>query len=328
MKGKGVKLRERAIIREKVRHGVPATVIAEEHHLHISTVHRIAREGKGHPRKRGRPTKLTRAERLDLVRKVRKDPLQSAPDLAKKLGKSVSPSTIRRELIRNEFHHERLAPIECLRAENREKRLEFARVHLRWSEDQWQRVIFTDEKKWNLVGNDAYVSAWVNNHTTYRREEVKMLRGSLMTWAAISATKGLVLVRINAKIDGATYCEMLAKDFFDNVNLILPPNLIFQQDNATPHVCRLTKVFLENRNVEVLLWPPQSPDLSPIEDVWGIMSEKVYKNGRTYQNVEELWRAVVAAFYGIPRQTFQKLYQSMYTRLIKVLESGGKRIRY
>ena len=41
------------------------------------------------------------------------------------------------------------------------------------------------------------------------------------------------------------------------------------------------------------------------------MSEKVYKNGKTYPNVEELWYAV---------ETFQKLYQSMYTQLIKVLE--------
>ena len=58
------------------------------------------------------------------------------------------------------------------------------------------------------------------------------------------------------------------------------------------------------------------------------MSEKVYKNGKTYQNVEELWYAVVGAFFQISLETFQKLYQSMYTRLIKVLESGGKGSKY
>ena len=40
------------------------------------------------------------------------------------------------------------------------------------------------------------------------------------------------------------------------------------------------------------------------------------------------WYAVVGAFFQIPLETFQKLYQSMYTQLIKVLESGGKRIKY
>ena len=321
-------MKERALIREKIRNGVPAAVVAEAHHLHISSIRRIVREGRRHPRKRGRPTKLNNAERRNLMRKIREDPLQSAPDLAKTLGNHVSASTIRRELVRNAFHHERLAPVEQLRAVNREKRLEFAREHVRWSESQWSKVIFTDEKKWNLLGNDAYVSVWVDNRSTYRREEVQMLRGSLMTWGAISASGGLVLARIKGKIDGETYCDMLARDFFDNEKVILPPDFIFQQDNATPHVCRHTKEFLENRRIKVLSWPPQSPDLSPIEDIWGIMSEKVYKNGKTYQNVEELWYAVVGAFFQIPQETFQKLYQSMYTRLINVLESGGKRIKY
>ena len=90
----------------------------------------------------------------------------------------------------------------------------------------------------------------------------------------------------------------------------------------------IQKWKVKNIAFKVLSWPPQSPDLSPIEDIWGIMSEKVYKNGKTYPNVEELWYAVVGAFFQIPLETFQKLYQSMYTRLIKVLESGGKRIKY
>ena len=48
-------------------------------------------------------------------------------------------------------------------------------------------MIFTDEKKWNLIRNDGYVSTWVQNHAQYRREEVQFLRGSLMTWEVISA---------------------------------------------------------------------------------------------------------------------------------------------
>jgi hypothetical protein len=36
------------------------------------------------------------------------------------------------------------------------------------SETDWNKVIFTDDKKWNLVGNDGYLSTWVWNC----REEV------------------------------------------------------------------------------------------------------------------------------------------------------------
>jgi hypothetical protein len=32
---------------------------------------------------------------------------------------------------------------------------------LQWKPEEWNKVIFTDKKKWNLMGNDAYMSAWV-----------------------------------------------------------------------------------------------------------------------------------------------------------------------
>ena len=178
------------------------------------------------------------------------------------------------------------------------------------------------------MGNNAYVSAWVQNRSQYRREEVQFLRQSIMTWGAISGNRMLVIVRIEGKIDSPTYCDMLRETFFDNAEVELPPEFIFQQDNAPPHVSQHTKGFLESREIHVLEWPPQSPDLNPIENIWGIMSKMVYKDGKTYQTVDDLWRAVMAAFHAILSQTLQNLYSSMYSCLLKVLESGGRRIKY
>ena len=31
--------------------------------------------------------------------------------------------------------------------------------------------------------------------------------------------------------------------------------------------------YLESRNIEVIEWPPESPDLSPIENVWGFIKD-------------------------------------------------------
>ncbi len=178
------------------------------------------------------------------------------------------------------------------------------------------------------MGNDGYVSVWVQNRAQYQRDEVQFLRGSLMTWAAISANKVLVIVRVVGKIDGPTYCDMLEETFFGNADIELPPEFYFQHDNAPPHACRHTRDFLENREIRVLPWPLQSPDLNPIENLWGIMSKVVYKDGKTYHTIEELWVAVQAAFEAISAETLQNLYHSMYPRLIQVLEAGGKRIKY
>ena len=48
-------------------------------------------------------------------------------------------------------------------------------------------------------------------------------------------------------------------------------HLMFQQDNARPHVARIRTQFLEAKNVPVLARPAYSSDMSPIEHVWDVI---------------------------------------------------------
>jgi hypothetical protein len=68
--------------------------------------------------------------------------------------------------------------------------------------------------------------------------------------------------------------------------------------------------------------------LSPIENLWGILSEKIYSEGKTYDSKDELWEAIQTAWDAVPEEVLKNLYKSIPNRLIKVLESGGKRIQY
>ena len=52
-------------------------------------------------------------------------------------------------------------------------------------------------------------------------------------------------------------------------------HLIFQHDDARPHVARICKQFLEAENVPVLPWPAYSSDMSPIKHVWDALDRLV-----------------------------------------------------
>ena len=41
--------------------------------------------------------------------------------------------------------------------------------------------------------------------------------------------------------------------------------------------------FLRDRGVKLLDWPALTPDLNPIENLWGIVARQVYDGGRQFE---------------------------------------------
>uniref|UniRef100_A0A8R1EME0 HTH_Tnp_Tc3_1 domain-containing protein n=1 Tax=Caenorhabditis japonica TaxID=281687 RepID=A0A8R1EME0_CAEJA len=62
------------------------------------------------------------------------------------------------------------------------------------------------------------------------------------------------------------------------------------KDVANPY--NSTRAFLASKKIKVLDWPACSPDLNPIERVWGFLTRSVYKNGKQYNSIFELKDAV------------------------------------
>ena len=56
-----------------------------------------------------------------------------------------------------------------------------------------------------------------------------------------------------------------------------------QHSNATSHSARYTTEYLARlgiRNEKMMIWPPSLPDLHPIENLWRILKEKIYADGK------------------------------------------------
>lgn len=302
--------------------------LAKQFGVSERTIYRILERKNTKKKRRARPGVLTPHGRRKILAESRKNPTKSAKAIADSTGLSVSERTIQRVLKENTFVHVRKKKTDEISKVARDKRLVFAKVHLPKGEAYWHQVVFSDEKKWNLKGNDGFVSLWLEKNRKYTVDTDVKRRPGIMVWGAISKNGARYICRIKGKITSDSYVKMLEEVLLNDANEDLPVEWIFQQDNAPVHTARNSKQFFEDREIRVLEWPPYSPDLNVIENLWGIVSKKVYKNGKEYQSADELWESVSSAFLNIPDSVIEKLYKSIPERLITVIEKKGRRTRF
>ena len=71
------------------------------------------------------------------------------------------------------------------------------------------------------------------------------------------------------------------------------------------------------------MWPANSPDLSPIEDLWAIVQAKLQE--KSYKTLDELKLALVKIWNRIPITLCRKLIRSFNKRISQVYKTRGKR---
>ena len=74
-------------------------------------------------------------------------------------------------------------------------------------------------------------------------------------------------------------------------------------------------------------WPPQSPDLNPIENLWSMVKMKLYEGGKQYTSKSELWEAIESTCAEVSPEEIGKLTNSTNDWLIKVIERKGHYIK-
>ena len=180
----------------------------------------------------------------------------------------------------------------------------------------WRRVHWSDECRFVLYKSDGRVSVWPC---------VAFGRGSVMVWGMVSLNCKSDLLTVNGNLNARRYRdEILAEQVEPHLDdHALADRPIFMHDGATPHTARISMTFLCQSPMETLPWPSLSPDLNPIEHVWGYIRRHLNEMDTRVQSLDELREAIHEVWRHMPQQYVRRLIHSMGRRVAVVIAADG-----
>ena len=133
------------------------------------------------------------------------------------------------------------------------------------------------------------------------------------------------LFKIEGILNQHGYHSILQRHAIPSGLRLVGPAFIFQQDNDPKHTSRLCKGYLTKKESDGVLrqmtWPPQSPDLNPIEMVWGELDRRVKAKGPT--SAKHLWELLQDCWKTISGDYLLKLIKRMPRVCEAVIKAKG-----
>ena len=306
-----------------------------------------------HPRS-GRPPIADEAAQQHVLEAAQLPECKTAADIAAKtkqdLGKRLSCSTVRSILRHNGLTHKSPKVIPFLTAKQKLNRVRFAKAALRREAVSWRRVMVTDSKYFLLQAKGRPAGRWCTAKTRGSVGRVKHSIGvhvymGITYWGStrlifVTGTHKQRSQYTNPKTN-RPYSGVCSQEYNDVITQYFKPegdklfqqspkwsgNWQLQQDNAPPHktVQNMALIASTIPAGHFLLWPANSPDLSPIENLWGWMDTQLHKQ-QACKNVEELKARLEIIRQSIPASMLHALFDGMRGRMQRVVQVSGDHI--
>jgi hypothetical protein len=152
-----------------------------------------------------------------------------------------------------------------------------------------------------------------------------------MFWGCFSDFGLGPLVALEGNQNQHTYIQTLKDHLLPEIaaaKVEFGVDLTFMQDNAPCHKTRLVVDFLNQNSIKTLDWPPQSPDMNPIENLWSIIKKKRQKKFGFCKKKNDLIEQVFEIWNEINDELLDNLTDSIENRLLEVIRLDGRPTKY
>jgi hypothetical protein len=244
-------------------------------------------------------------------------------------------------------------PPKAMTKATKEKRLQFAKKHLNSNFSTW---LFSDRKKFlfRYPGSEVYPVRWILGAAQSssmavnqpNRPQALNLYAGLSKYGVtkihvVAGSSKYTSTHTNLKgqparnITTGEYKQVLTTTLLPEGKKLFSiqgvSSWTLQQDNDPTHRCAPQVVTqwckTKGSSVSVLPnWPPNSPDLNLIENVWAWVQQEVDKKG--CKSFEEFEAAVKSKLAAVPKKHLTNLWASMGKRLQAVIDAEGGPTKY
>jgi transposase/uncharacterized coiled-coil protein SlyX len=281
----------------------------------------------------GRPRSTDEAEDTNIAVVAHVEKFTTPRRIKRKLGLDVSSRTIDRRLIEVGLFGRVARHKKAFTEEEKRTRLSFAEGYKGWTAAQWMKVVFADEK---IVWGEGF---W--GQVFVRRPPGEALNPDycvdqdphpvkVNVWGCFCGRGLGYLYIFNENMDGKLLKGILGTHLVESAKLHFDVEHAeewwFLQDNDPKHKSVLVRTWLFNHGVQCIDFPPYSPDLNPIENLWADLARRVEQ----YQaeTMEELQDIVVEEWKKTKKTFLRKLARSMPKRCQAVFEAQGDHTKY
>ena len=311
------------------KHGVKTKEIANDLEVSSRTVLRYRKRARDNtPSRKPRP-KCTISPKNVAIAKVL---FKSKPNMSKRKvarafaarGIKMSPSsalTCAKEAGIKKFALKRKPP---LSKDHKNKRLKYASTH---ANRKWRNALFVDETGVELAGrpNSKTQGQWAESakEVPYKPRHKHPLR--VNAFAAVCWNGRSKLVFYEGTMTGKRYADILEDVLPDMKPIVFKSRKCFVVQDATPlHFTKEVMRVFEANGIDVVpkpKWPPNSPDLNPIEHVWSMLKDRVSERSPTTK--AELMQYAAEEWEIIPQQMIQNCISALPARLRLVTKNKG-----